>query len=154
MKIRIFDEARDSFLEIFTYRKWKDTIYSDYWSLCQFFAGGMVVLRFFECLTSYGVSLESVYYVSSWCFFLLLTPCRREVISEIVTRNFLLSFSCYHLTTKIGENFSEKNLWMFWWFIKAVLKSKLTSFRHISQHTFYRKDIKFVGTPIFTIKNL
>ena len=36
--------------------------------------------------------------------------------------------------------------------IKAVLKSKLTIFWHISEGTFYRKHIKFVGTRIFTIE--
>ena len=37
--------------------------------------------------------------------------------------------------------------------VKLVHKSKLATFRHISEGTFYRKHIKFVGIRIFTIEN-
>ena len=37
--------------------------------------------------------------------------------------------------------------------LKAVLKSKLTTFWYISEATFYRKHVKCVGTFIFTIEN-
>ena len=37
--------------------------------------------------------------------------------------------------------------------MKAVLKSKLSTFWHISEGTFYRKHIKFVGPLIFTMEN-
>ena len=35
---------------------------------------------------------------------------------------------------------------------KAVLKSKLTTFWHISEGTFYRKHVKFVGTLFLLYK--
>ena len=37
--------------------------------------------------------------------------------------------------------------------VKAVFKSKLSTFWHTSESTFYRKYIKFVRTLIFTIQN-
>ena len=57
---------------------------------------------------------------------------------EIRTRN-LLWFSCYHLTTKMGENFREKTLWMFWWFLKIKNIISLALKRNFAFHNGSRK---------------
>ena len=66
-------------------------------------------------------------------------------------------FSMYNLQVRKKKTVFiieyEDRLWVLLITLKAVLKSKLATFWHIYEATFYRKHIKFVGTLIFTIEN-
>ena len=62
---------------------------------------------------------------------------------------FLKQFIIYLMKKREVRNLSEICLMHF----EAVLKSKLATFWHISEGTFYHKRVKFVGTFTLTIQN-